>query len=196
MKPFCAWSCWIPGLKWEVAVVVEPGAMCHPSPYSSPHCLKHSENSACSSIPLTACPSSSSSPDPAHIAPAKPLPLDGTHLLFPWIQTRREGQQEVTGWLTPALSSSHTSQLHTRSFCPRASRCPLAGVWPSARDSDVKQDENTKDSWTTKQRGCALGGTIKHHEGSGLIASYWFIIKYILSIKAFSYSPPAASWLM
>lgn len=65
-------------------------------------------------------------------APAKPLPLDGTHLLFPWLQTQRRGQQKVTGWLTPALSSSHTSQLHTWSFYPRASRCPLAGVWPSA----------------------------------------------------------------
>lgn len=98
MKPFCAWSCWTPGLKWEVAAVVEPGAMCHPSSYSSPHCLKHSQSSACSSIPLTACPSSSSSPDPAHtFSPHLPNLFPSMALTCCCHECRHEGEDSKKG---------------------------------------------------------------------------------------------------
>ena len=190
-----------------MAVVVEPSGILHPSIIlllitsctwrTRPAAAYHSQSLPCPAhqIELT------------HFLWTSQTILDdsspsGACLLYEWIQIERGRQEEATtGTFAPALSFSHTSQLHAWSFCPHALRYPLAVLWPpSAQDViDVKQDEEkTKCSWTTEQCGCALERAIKHHEESGFIASYWFIIKYALSINSlFQLSlPSAASWLM
>lgn len=75
--------------------------------------------------------SSSSSPDPANTFSGRDdSSTDAACLLFRWIQTQRGGQQEATrGAFIPTLSS-HASQLHAWSFCPRALCYPLAVLRP------------------------------------------------------------------